>query len=305
MEPGRRAMKPRVLVIDDDEAIRELVMVSLNEDFAVKAAADGRSGLAVAAIEQPDLIVLDVMMPRMNGWQALGELKADPLTRYIPVIMLTALDQTEDKVKGLTTGAEDYMAKPFDPAELAARARLVLARAAVDKRIDPTTLLMHKAEAEHELENRLDHSDKAIAVSYITIRSFDRVVDALGAERADRLLKWTAGALRSVTDAREPDAAIGFLGESTFIYIGTPAASSPACMDLIKRFDSERSNILFAGKGFLPQEAALAIAVVNAEEIRPRTVESIRHRGAEILGQAKKVHGSVLLTDRECVRVAA
>lgn len=298
-------MKPRMLFVDDDEAIRELVIVALERDFSVKAVSEGRSGLAVAAIEQPDLIVLDLMMPGMDGWEVLGELKADPLTRYIPVMMLTALDDTQDKVKGLTTGAEDYITKPFDPAELAARAKLVLARAAVDRRIDPTTLLMRKAEAEAELGKRLDHSDKAVAVSYVTIRNFDRVVDALGAERGDRLLKWTASALRSVTDAREPGAAVGFLGESTFIYIGTPAAAGPACMELIKQFDRERGSILTAANGFLPEEAALAIAVINAEEVRPRTVEHIRHRGAEVLGQAKRVHGSVLLTDRECARVPA
>lgn len=298
-------MKPRMLFIDDDEAIRELVTVALESDFTVKAVDDGRSGLAVAAIEQPDLIVLDVMMSGMDGWQVLGELKADPLTRYIPVIMLTACGESADRVRGLTTGAEDYIAKPFDLAELAARAGLVLARAAVDKRIDPTTLLINRAEAEQELKNRLDHSQTAVAVSYITIRNLGRVVDALGAERADRLLKWTASTLRSVTDAREPGAAVGFLGESTFIYMGTPAAAGPTCMELIKQFDRERGSILSGANGFLPEEAALAIAVINTEETRPRTVEHIRHRGAEVLGQAKRVHGSVLLTDRECSRVPA
>ena len=299
-------MKPRILFIDDDEAIRELVSIALEQAFVVKTAADGRSGLAVAAIEQPDLIVLDLMMPQMDGWQVLSELKADPLTRYIPVIMLTALDDAQDKVKGLTTGAEDYITKPFEPAELAARAELVLARAAVGRRVDPTTMLMNKTEAEHELRKRLDHSDRAVAVSYVTIRNFDRVVDALGADRADRLLKWTASALRSVADARESaGAAVGFLGESTFIYIGTPVAAAPACMEVIKQFDRERGSILTAANGFLPEEAALAIAVINAEEVRPRSIEHIRHRGAEVLGQAKRVHGSVLLTDRECARIPA
>lgn len=83
-------MKSKVLLIDDDDGIRELVSTALSSTFAVTTKPGARAGIATAVIEQPDLILLDLAMPEMDGWQALSELKADPMTRYIPVIILTA-----------------------------------------------------------------------------------------------------------------------------------------------------------------------------------------------------------------------
>ena len=119
-----------VLVIEDEEDIADLVAFNLKRGgLEVETASDGIKGLAAAQSLLPDLIVLDLMMPGMNGISLFKELKREAATRTIPVIMLTARGQTEDRIMGLEVGADDYMTKPFSPKELVLRVKSVLKRA--------------------------------------------------------------------------------------------------------------------------------------------------------------------------------
>ena len=116
----------RVLVVEDQDDLREVEGETLREEsFAVDESADGEEGLYKALNWDYDIVVLDVMMPVMNGWEVLDGLRREKET---PVLMLTALDQVCDKVKGLNHGADDYLAKPFDLTELVARVRAVMRR---------------------------------------------------------------------------------------------------------------------------------------------------------------------------------
>lgn len=118
-----------ILVIEDEEDIAELVAFNLRRnEFEAVLAYDGIEGLAKAKELKPDLIVLDVMMPGIDGFRVFKELEKDAATRTIPVIMLTARGQTEDKIQGLELGAEDYMTKPFSPKELVLRIQNLLKR---------------------------------------------------------------------------------------------------------------------------------------------------------------------------------
>ncbi len=118
-----------VLVIEDEEDIAELVVFNLKRaGYEVESAQDGIRGLGAAKSILPDLIVLDLMMPGMDGFTLFKELKREPATRGIPVIMLTARGQTEDRIRGLEVGASDYMTKPFSPKELVLRVSSVLKR---------------------------------------------------------------------------------------------------------------------------------------------------------------------------------
>ncbi|MFC4256284.1 response regulator [Altererythrobacter xixiisoli] len=117
-----------VLVTEDEAEIAEVIMAYLErEGFRTIRAADGRAALEIHQTLKPDLVILDVQMPRMDGWQVLAELRHRGST---PVIMLTALDQDIDKLQALRIGADDYVVKPFNAAEVAARARAVLRRSA-------------------------------------------------------------------------------------------------------------------------------------------------------------------------------
>ncbi len=121
--------KYRILLIEDDPAISNVVELNLKLDnYEVFLAADGEEGLKMVDETDPDLIILDVMMPKIDGWQVLMKLKSEERTRDIPVIMLTAIDDEQSKVIGLRGGADDYVPKPFSPLELAARVKVILDR---------------------------------------------------------------------------------------------------------------------------------------------------------------------------------
>ena len=122
-------MSRKILIIEDDKDIVELVRHYLEkENFILKDAADGFSGLKKAKAENFDLVILDLMLPEMDGLEVCKELKADPKTSSTPVIMLTAKGEETDKIVGLEIGADDYLTKPFSPRELVARAKALLRR---------------------------------------------------------------------------------------------------------------------------------------------------------------------------------
>jgi DNA-binding response OmpR family regulator len=111
---------PRVLVIDDEPPIRLLCRVNLEAaDMEVLEAENGPAGLAAARSERPDVILLDVMMPGMDGWQVLEQLLNDERTRDVPIVFLTARAELRDQARGLELGGVDYITKPFNPTELA------------------------------------------------------------------------------------------------------------------------------------------------------------------------------------------
>jgi CheY-like chemotaxis protein len=119
----------RVIVVDDEAPIRLLCRVNLEaEGMEVIEAVDGRVGVQLAKREQPDIILLGVMMPRLDGWQAAEELVEDQETREIPIVFLTARATFRDRARGLELGAVDYITKPFNPVELAPRVRGLLGR---------------------------------------------------------------------------------------------------------------------------------------------------------------------------------
>ncbi|HVU67440.1 MAG TPA: response regulator transcription factor [Ktedonobacteraceae bacterium] len=118
-----------VLVIDDQENIIEFIKLGLKyEGFLVESAPDGPLGLAAAQRINPDLIILDIMLPGMNGLEVCRNLRQNPTTRDIPILMLTAKDDVRDRIAGLDTGADDYLTKPFSFEELVARIRAILRR---------------------------------------------------------------------------------------------------------------------------------------------------------------------------------
>jgi DNA-binding response OmpR family regulator len=117
----------RVLVIDDEAPIRLLCRVNLEaEGMSVVEAGDGPRGLELARSEQPEVILLDVMMPGLDGWRVAEQLLEDPVTREIPIVFLTARADIRDRARGIDLGGIDYVTKPFNPVELAALIRTVV-----------------------------------------------------------------------------------------------------------------------------------------------------------------------------------
>lgn len=155
----------KIIVVDDELDILDFVQISLEADgFEVITASSGKEALAKIKQESPDLILLDLMMPQMDGYEVMRILKADKQTRNIPVIMLTALAQVDDKIKGLNTGADDYITKPFDLRELTARVNAVLKRTRKAKYINPLMKAMGDSFTEKGVEQLGYHLQTAAKI---------------------------------------------------------------------------------------------------------------------------------------------
>jgi two-component system phosphate regulon response regulator PhoB len=137
--------KKKILVVDDEEDILELVRYNLSrEGYKILCASSGEEGLKIARVENPDLIVLDLMLPGVDGLDVTRRLKSDDTTRKIPIVMLTAKGEESDIVTGLELGADDYITKPFSPRVLVARVRTALRRGLKDKPEEKEALKIHE-----------------------------------------------------------------------------------------------------------------------------------------------------------------
>jgi DNA-binding response OmpR family regulator len=149
---------PLILVVDDSQTIRRLINVELTtQGFRVVEAEDGPTALQMASEERPDAIVLDILMPGMSGLEVLAKLRE---TVQVPVLMLTGKDGDADKVRGLKSGADDYLVKPFNPEELAARVRAVLRRTTPEKKAAEEVLTIGNVEI--DLYRRLVKKDGVV-----------------------------------------------------------------------------------------------------------------------------------------------
>ncbi len=182
--------KAVVLVVEDDPEIRELLLVSFErEGWTVLEAPDGEKGLALLAARRPDCVVLDIMLPGLDGLALLRRIKADPANSAIPVIMTTARGEDSDVITGLELGADDYVIKPFSPKVLVARVRVALRRVAEsleaasrgETRIERGPLLLDSERHELLCEgSRVDLSATEFAILALLMGSPGRVYSRSG-----------------------------------------------------------------------------------------------------------------------------
>jgi two-component system alkaline phosphatase synthesis response regulator PhoP len=156
---SRPMSRERILVVDDEEDLLELVNYNLSrEGFRVECVASGEAALAAARKNLPDLIVLDLLLPNVDGLEICRRLKGDDKTRHIPIIMLTAKSAESDMVSGLELGADDYMTKPFSPRVLLARIKAILRRKAKqvsdDEAIHIRELVIHPGRHEVRISGK-------------------------------------------------------------------------------------------------------------------------------------------------------
>src|SRR5438876_2167981 len=131
--------RPKVLVVDDVAANRELLQGHLDDlGYEVREARDGIEALEAVAAEEPDLILLDIDMPRLDGIAVCEQLKAHPIRRLIPIVILTASSDRETRLRGIAAGADDFLSKPFDAKELLIRTKVLLNQRALNRRLDAT-----------------------------------------------------------------------------------------------------------------------------------------------------------------------
>lgn len=196
--------RPTILVIDDEPANIEIVAAVLQDEYDICFALSGEQAVAVARAARPDLILLDVVMPGMDGYQLCSLLKADPVLCDVPVIFATALDDDEAELRGLVVGAIDYVTKPIRPATLLRRVRNHVQLKRMRDQLaeqalhDPLTGLANRRQLERQLEVELMRQRREgglISVMMIDIDQFKGFNDGYGHLEGDRCLRTVAQAL--------------------------------------------------------------------------------------------------------------
>jgi diguanylate cyclase (GGDEF)-like protein len=229
-------MADKVLVVDDDPDISRFIEVNLRtHGFDVHLASDGVEALERAREVRPDLVLVDVMMPRMDGFQVVDRLRSDPRTANISIIMLTAKALTADRVLGITTGADDYIIKPFDPVELVARVKGTLRRAREMRAISPLTGLPGNASIQEELQTRIGQ-DKPFALLYADLDNFKAYNDHYGFLRGDDTLRAAGRCIQEIAlQIGGPGVFVGHLGGDDFVLIGPVEKAEDLCRAIIER----------------------------------------------------------------------
>ncbi len=226
--------KEKILIIDDE--VGNLLMLKIrleHENFNVLTADDPYVGLELAHSASPDIILLDVNMPGLDGFEVCKRLKADFNTGNIPVIMLTCMDDTDYKIEGLDiAGADDYLIKDeIDHREIAARIRSILRRTRESISASPLTRLPGNRSIESEL-NRRFASGQFFTVGYIDIDNFKAYNDIYGFQNGDKVILAIGNILRESV-AGHPGTFIGHIGGDDFIFIGSPDIAEPLAAKII------------------------------------------------------------------------
>jgi diguanylate cyclase (GGDEF)-like protein len=243
-----------VLVADDDEDIVRFVEVNLRlEGFDVITASDGQEALASAYDMAPDLVLLDVMMPVIDGFEVCQRLRSDSRTQHISVIMLTAKSMSADKVVGLTAGADDYMIKPFDPIELVARVKSALRRSREMRDVNPLTQLPGNIQVQEEVSRRVAKGDP-FALVYIDLDNFKAFNDHYGFLRGDEAIKLLARCVGDSLEGAARDYFLGHVGGDDFVVIVDPDSAEAIAEKIIDHWDREVIELYDkedAGRGFI------------------------------------------------------
>jgi PleD family two-component response regulator len=213
----------RVVIGEDEDALAHLVQMCLGDaGYLCLRGRNGEEALALARAQSPDLLVLDVLMPKLDGIETVKKLKADPVHSKVPVLMLTSLADVEDKVRGLEAGADDYLTKPFDLRELLARVNALVRHNRRERDRSPTTDLPGPGTLEETLEKRLADG-QPFTLLFLEIEGFERLVVAEGWKRGEQAAASAALALRGVTP---PQSTLTHLGGGEFALVVEPAEAS-------------------------------------------------------------------------------
>lgn len=274
-------MLPKILIVDDVESIHALIKIRLKDERVEwRSAYDADSGLEIAGRETPDLILMDIDMPGRDGFAACAALKSNPATSDIPLIFLTASDSVEQKVRGLELGALDYVAKPFEPAELRARVRnglrlkfmmdLLARKASVDgltglwNRIHFDVRLI----AETSLARR---RGSPLSCIMLDVDRFKQINDRYGHPFGDEVLRRIASILTST--CRQYDICCRYGGEEFIILC--PDSSLEGTTQLAERLRINIESEVFAYRSTtVAVSCSFGVAAVN-ERVPPSVLELV------------------------------
>ncbi|MEO0562151.1 MAG: response regulator [Chloroflexota bacterium] len=232
--------KGRILVVEDDFDISNMLRIYFTgQGYEVQVAPRGGDALTATRKQLPKLIVLDIMLPDMNGYDVCRELRTTTRTSHIPIIFLTQRDERSDKIAGLELGADDYITKPFDIEELKLRVQNAIAAADRQNQIDPRSNLPTGRLIEEHLRS-LMHEEADWAYIDMKINTFDQFTEVYGFVAGDEVIRFMALLIGEVIDeAGTPNDYVGHPGRDNFVVISHADDAERLKQHLVDRFDEE------------------------------------------------------------------
>ena len=280
----------KIVVAEDDDAIAHMVNMALGDaGFLCLRARNGEEAINLVRVQSPDLLILDVMMPQLDGIEVTKRLRSDVLTSRTPILMLTALTSVDNKVAGLEAGADDYVTKPFDLRELAARAKAIIRASRRERERNPTTDLPGTTAASDQLARIVETRERR-AVLHVQADRFRRFADAVGYSRAEKVVKGLGELVLSRSRSVDPDAPfVAHLGGLDFIVVCAPDLGNELAQELIDAFSEARDSWTDSHED--ARDMRLAVGIVDTEGLAEGSDELTR-RMASALRACKQRDGS-------------
>lgn len=229
----------RILIIDDDEQVASYARLSFTlAGYQVEWIKDGRAAVQKVREMIPDAVILDLKLPGINGFRICEQLRLEPQTRAIPIIVVSgSWKDSQDRIRSIEVGADDFLTKPFDAQELIARIKRMLQRKKVDMGHNPLTGLPGNLAIEEEARRRLARRDN-LAFAYIDLDNFKAYNDVYGVKQGDKVIRLLADLLvQAVKRWGNQDDFIGHVGGDDFIAMSTPDKAQAVFEWIAKRFD--------------------------------------------------------------------
>jgi len=303
----------KILVVDDEKHVVELIRDILEAaGYKVIPAYNAKEALEKVYAESPDLILLDILMPKVDGYQVCREIREDILLSNIPIIMLTVKSEEKDEIKGLGIGADDYIVKPFRPGVLLARVKMVLKRTLRGLEANPLTRLPGNTAIISEIEERIE-GNRLFAALFFDLDNFKAFNDRYSFESGDRVIQETARVIvKHMKELGNSEDFIGHIGGDDFMAITSPDKADLICSAIIKSFDKgirkfytpqDRARGYITGKdrqGNINKFPIMSITigvVTNTKRKFSHTGQAAAV-GAELKKYAKSLEGSNYVIDR-------
>lgn len=303
--------RKKILIVDDSSFFAKIIVKALTQEgYDVIWAPCGEDGLRMVREEKPDLVLLDVVMPDISGFEVCRILRTAESNNLMPIIMLTSKDNHEDLLAGLDLGADDYIIKPFDDRELLCRVKNTIKRIDRNRNANPLTGLPGNLEIMRELDYRIEIKLPFAAI-YADLDNFKAYNDAYGFMKGDVAIKLTADILRDAAAVADTDSFIGHIGGDDFIMIVNPACADSVCQTIIDHFD-QRISALYVdddlvrghivtynrqGDETLFPVMTISLAVVTNDRKTYTSHLEVSDIAAELKKKAKALSGSVCVKD--------
>lgn len=288
--------QPKILVIDDERLNIQLLFEGLSDDYGILAASNGVEGLKTAKEQQPDLILLDIILGDMHGHDVCKALKQDPTTKNIPIIFVTSQDTPEDEMEGLELGAVDYFKKPFS---------MPLARMRIKNQIElkqKTDLLEHlslvdaltgianRRQFDERLEQAIryvDRNHRGLSLIMVDVDNFKEYNDTYGHVKGDNVLKIVASILRKRA-SRPLDFVARYGGEEFSVLLIDSAPEEAHLVAEKMRMSVENANLCHLGSSHKVVTISLGVSHVSAEHKNHIKVSDFIEDADECLYEAKR-----------------